>query len=505
MLRIRTDFAACAALLLSGAARLDAQSVHGQVVEAQGGRPVAGALVVLLDDGGHQRGGVLSDAAGRFAMDAPAAGRYRLRAERVGRASTVSEPLDLRAGDAREVRLAAGGALVELQGITVEGAVKKCARPGATVQTATLWEEARKAFAAADWAENTAFRFQVAQYARSLEPGSLRVRSEERKARSATAPSPFASLSPDSLSRLGYVVRQPDGALYYGPDVRVLASPQFVEEHCFRVTAAGPEQPGMVGLAFEPVRDRRLPDIRGTIWMDRASAELRYVEYGYANLPTRVPVGDLGGRVEFERLPDGAWIVRRWRIRTPEIAVARRAAGMSTGGASGGAQVESLAGIHENGGEVTGILTGDGRPLDAPARAAIAGTLTDAATGAPVAGARVYLSGTQYAAVTDGAGGFRIDAVAEGSYAVGYVHPRLDSLPAQPRPQVVAVKPGDEARVALELPPPPRAPPTRPCASRGTPRARPGAPSRCSAWPPPRRGRGAASSTSAPGAGRAST
>jgi len=69
-----------------------------------------------------------------------------------------------------------------------------------------------------------------------------------------------------------------------------------------------------------------------------------------------------------------------------------------------------------------------------------------------VPGARIFVSGTQYAAVTDSAGHFRMDGVDEGSYAVSYVHPRLDSLNVAPTVEAVSVKAGDAAEVALRLP-----------------------------------------------------
>ncbi|HET6764334.1 MAG TPA: carboxypeptidase regulatory-like domain-containing protein, partial [Longimicrobiaceae bacterium] len=145
-------------------------------------------------------------------------------------------------------------------------------------------------------------------------------------------------------------------------------------------------------------------------------------------------------------------IERRWRIRTPELAVTRRVDAMATDRAVAGALVESLAGIHEDGGEVTNVVTRGGAPVGALVLASIQGTLRDGGTGAPVAGARVFVSGTQHAAVTDSAGHFRMDGVDEGSYAVSYVHPRLDSLNLAPPVEAVSVKAGDAAEVALRLP-----------------------------------------------------
>ena len=67
------------------------------------------------------------------------------------------------------------------------------------------------------------------------------------------------------------------------------------------------EQPGLLGLAFEPVRDRRIPDIRGVLWLSARSAELRFVEFDYTGMSLPEPAAN-GGRVEYERLPGGAWI-----------------------------------------------------------------------------------------------------------------------------------------------------------------------------------------------------
>jgi hypothetical protein len=51
--------------------------------------------------------------------------------------------------------------------------------------------------------------------------------------------------------------------------------------------------------------------------VDRASAELRRLEFEYTRAPTRGPRGVPGGTVEFLRLPDGRWLTSAWQIRMP--------------------------------------------------------------------------------------------------------------------------------------------------------------------------------------------
>lgn len=174
---------------------------------------------------------------------------------------------------------------------------------------------------------------------------------------------PFASIPAERLSAGGYVQTTPEGMFYYSPDAEVLLSDAFLDDHCFRTVDGRGDDAGLIGLAFEPIRGREVPEVRGVLWLDRHSAELRFLEYNYTGLPLpwSVPTDDLGGRVEFERLPSGTWIVRRWWIRMPML--------QTTGGrldnrAAAGAfppRTTVLAGLREEGGEVAEVVT---PPLD---------------------------------------------------------------------------------------------------------------------------------------------
>ena len=83
------------------------------------------------------------------------------------------------------------------------------------------------------------------------------------------------------------------------------------------VRDGGSEHPGWVGLEFVPLDGREEPDVRGVLWLDRATAELRYVEYTYTGLGFRGPVDWLGGRIDFRRVPSGTWIIPFWTVRAP--------------------------------------------------------------------------------------------------------------------------------------------------------------------------------------------
>ena len=76
---------------------------------------------------------------------------------------------------------------------------------------------------------------------------------------------------------------------------------------------------GLVRLLFEPLlRDDRA-DVRGVLWLNRADAQLQFIEYGYENLPSGFQSDRVGGRVQFRMLPSGAWIVENWYIRMPVV------------------------------------------------------------------------------------------------------------------------------------------------------------------------------------------
>lgn len=435
----------CAALLFPH--RGDAQTVSGTVVNEAGGAPVRGALVSLLDAAGKRVGSVLTDAQGAFALRAPAPGEFRVRAERVGMSSASSEPLPLAAGEARVVRLATRSMAVMLEGIQVQATGRGCVvSPGAGASTAALWDEARKALDAAEFTRaQKASVFAIRRYRRVLEPERLTVLQAEEDSATGRYASPFTALAAEDLASGGYVRARGEETLFYPPDAAVLLSDTFLDQHCFRVRRGRGENAGQVGLEFEPVRGRTLPDVRGVLWLDAGTAELRTLDYAFTGVALGAADTPWGGRVHFDRLPSGGWIVRRWSLRMPQMGrpVARPELGLM--GRSG---APVLVAVVEVGGEVTRV---DEAPAE-PRRAAVAGLVWDSTRAAAVAGARVFLDGTSHAAVTGADGRFRIEQVPEGRYRLVWSHLRADSLGFTPPPAAVEVGASGETTVAFAIP-----------------------------------------------------
>ena len=435
-------------LLALATRALPAQAVRGTLVEEGSGSPVAGTLVVLVDAGGKQVAGALTDAAGAFLLRAPSPGRYHLRAERIGIRGTVSRGLDLAAGQTVEQRLATPAAAFALEGLVVRRERKRCrALPEAGQQATALWEEVRKALDVTAWTERQrAFTFRLARHERELDPSTLAVRRETVGVVAGVASNPLQSLPPAELAERGYVESRGDTTLYFAPDAEVLLSDEFLDAHCFWVEPEGAEEPGLVGLAFEPTRAAARKGIRGVLWVDRATAHLRHIDFGYPTIDLAGPTEHLGGRVEFGRLPDGAWVVRRWRIRMPRVV-------QRVGRFEEVRTVSSAVhGIREEGGEIVEIRTLAGALVRAAGGARLAGVVYDSASAAPLPGAEVRLAGTPWATRTDEQGRFRMADLPEGRYRVEVNHPRLDSLAVAPAGRDVVLLRDAEARVELATP-----------------------------------------------------
>jgi hypothetical protein len=102
----------------------------------------------------------------------------------------------------------------------------------------------------------------VREYTRNL---SLQddVTEEKCGEREGLSANPYVSPDAASLARDGYVQRRPDGTWYYAPDARALLSDAFVGTHCFHLQRDAVSGDSLIGIAFQPVRRRPPPDIRG--------------------------------------------------------------------------------------------------------------------------------------------------------------------------------------------------------------------------------------------------
>jgi len=97
------------------------QEIRGRVLDGATDRPVAGALVRLVDDSGSATSVTLADSAGVYRIGVPGAGVFRLSAERLGYTPMETPPLRALTADAvYPLDLLMRPDPVAIQGFTVE-------------------------------------------------------------------------------------------------------------------------------------------------------------------------------------------------------------------------------------------------------------------------------------------------------------------------------------------------------------------------------------------------
>ena len=293
-------------------------------------------MVVLLDEADRRRAATLSDATGGFHLTASAPGRYRLRADRIGYRSAHTAFFELTAGDTLVRRVESEVEAIALEGIAVEGRGRCDVRPAEGLAVARAWEEARKALAAAEWTDEMAlYRYRILNHERIEDRRGRLVEPPDSVVSEGLLRVPFYAEPAGTLVRRGFVRPVGDEHVYYGPDAAVLLSDVFLDTHCLRLREGREEAAGLLGLEFEPVDEREVVEIRGTLWLDPGTSRLRRLDYRYVGLDELgLRAGESGGRVVFQGLPDGTWIVRDWWIRMPlmDAQFPERLAGYRVGG-----------------------------------------------------------------------------------------------------------------------------------------------------------------------------
>lgn len=133
---------------------------------------------------------------------------------------------------------------------------------------------------------------------------------------------PFRSAGVEPLLGRGFVQPVGNEIVFFAPDAEVLLDERFIARQCYQETAH-PTDTALVGLQFEPAPSaRRTTAIDGTLWIDRASAELRYLEFRFTGIEPDVRAAGAGGHIGFRRLDSGIWMVDRWTLRLPRATAA---------------------------------------------------------------------------------------------------------------------------------------------------------------------------------------
>ena len=344
-------------LVLLCSTSLSGQVVQGRLIDESTGTPIDRAFVVLQDIMGTEVERAYTDNEGRFRIQAAAAGSYQLRSERIGFKATVSDQFELTTGTTRDMNMVVAPVAVRLDMIEIEGDAKKCRiEKEHGLETATVWEEARKALANIAFSESKqVFTYEIRKYDMYYERDG-RPNYDNAKVVRQTRVTPFYTLSPSERQARGWVREEgTEDATFDAPDAEVFFSDAFLQQHCFKLKR-DEKQPGLVGLQFEPTSGK-VPDVKGTMWIDETTAELRWLDIGYDNLRSHTRQRYAEAKLEFSQLPDGQWFVRRWYIKMPMVEI-------RTPRVSGAVyREEVLHGYYEEGREVLKVMTVQGQLL----------------------------------------------------------------------------------------------------------------------------------------------
>ena len=435
--------------------RAQAQFVAG-IVRDGTGAPVAGALIELVSDADDVMR-VLSREGGRYRLTVPKPGSYGIRVLRVGYRTSQAHQIVVPANGTLVHDLLAPMIPVRLDDVQIKAEKRCVVRPEEGVQAAALWEEARKALYATDLVQQTdGYRARIRYHERGYDRRGQRVSFENKwELEAMIRQNPFSAIDPLELMEHGYITIDSSGVntetIYYAPDAHVLVGDAFTGTHCFKVDDRERGDEGLIGLQFEPVEGRKVPDVYGTLWLDRRTSELRSLEYKYTEMERGAARERSGGRLEFRRLASGAWIVERWWIRMPVYVTMTHGRDASVPGGvltRRETRTQRLSAFREEGAE---ILSTEAVEEEAPV-AAIGGTVIDHTRALPLVGAEVRALESGRQALTNASGAFRIDSLPDGPQTLVFTHPRADSLGITIDPFRVVARVGELTVAHLGIP-----------------------------------------------------
>ena len=450
-------------LVLASSTAAPGQVLRGTVSSAVGSGRVAGAVVLLLDSTLTTHARALTSDSGTFTVGAGAPGRFHLKVMRIGFKPTESPAFDLQRDTAIDVALA--DIPVVLPSLVTRDRNDCRLHPDTTpsgVATFALWDQARTAILAAAITLEQDYRFTKLLHARVYDVRQHALREIAFRETVTQGAATWASPPAEQLRRDGYMAQDDTGMTFFAPDLEVLLSPYFTEEHCFHIATAASPDSNLIGLNFEPAARPRHVEIRGTLWLNAASKELRRLAFTYVNLPGVSNDTLLGGNVDFTPLTSGAWILSSWTIRMPtpvrngfSQAVASTF-GPNTIRGHGHWRITTDY-VRVAGGDVRAVRRGASNDSVLWQRSTGSARITafvPTDTGAvPAPGVYVRLSGSPFGGYANARGQVQFEQVMPGTYLFEATTPLHDVLEAPANRTVVTVRAGEPTDALVRLEP----------------------------------------------------
>ena len=382
----RVTVVAVGLLTAVSAAPLSSQQVRGVATASGTGELITGALVELLDLGAPPTDpgldAAVSNESGVFLLRAPGPGAYRIRLRRIGFSTWTSDVVEVGTG-VTTVTLEVPVSPIVLPDLSARGGQVCRGSPEDLLRAYQTYDDAVRALEPVIWTETAGlhvFDVELRSVGPESFPAGTKIRPEHYEALdrfratgepipgpagdqeaylrflemtypapadTVTVRRPIDSPPPEELREAGYATANDRSDIsYYAPTAATIASDSFRDSHCFRVLA---EDERAIGLRFEPLPNRDLPDIRGAIWLTGDRRAVTHIDFEFTGLrpvlrehqvpqlraaarraPARVwdgayrfsfgsirMRGDFGGRLEFDGLGDGTAVTRRWELRIP--------------------------------------------------------------------------------------------------------------------------------------------------------------------------------------------
>lgn len=416
------------AAALSPCSNLTGQATDlvGVVRDETSQAPLRGAVVLLL--------GPARDTVARALTSSTGAFRLRLetgRLVRVIRIGYLPYEAAIPSESSSPLLIALSPLGTRLRPVTIR-ASSMCPRRQDQHEALALWESATDGLSALDLSSRTVpSSGTVTQilFHRVIDDRDRVVRQSVRRVETNNVAPIRAARTPSELSRSGYVEYREDSTSYYAPDPQTLLDASFAETHCLSVRRDN-RRPSRIGIAFAPVRRQdSIPDIAGVLWLNRQPMSLSTLEFEYRGVNGAIRDARAGGLIEFQTLTNGAPIIGYWHIRSPRLLL-RPTGRYERGRVEVTGTQPVVADLHQTGG-----LLAQGALVDSTVwtaqLASISGVVNYLLTGDGVPGAVVTLDSTDFVAVTDSQGTFRIPGLINGPYTLRVVDsattPRLHS------------------------------------------------------------------------------
>jgi len=422
-------------LLLVACMAATGQVVRGSTRSQATGAAVPGTILVLIDSTNETAARTLADEQGDFMLYPRSAGRYRLRAIRIGFRPVTSEFFDLRGDTTISLRMV--DLPLDLPAVTTRERTQCSVRPDSALALGALWEDVKAALlATAITREGTGFRFDLVDHTRVYDFATRALLDVGLTESAVYETRSWASIAPERLRRDGYVFENRDSTAFVAPDIETLLSDYFVSTHCFRI-GTDARTDSLIAVEFDPATRAKHVEVRGTLWVDRRTHELRSLDFRYVNLelPVRGADSVAGGHVGFVRLPAGAWIVSDWEVRVPVAHVASEQ-GLPPARRRAGAPVvlihrhPVIDELRVSGGTLRDVFRDGVIVWSRHTRSIRVHVMNgDARAGAPIEQAAVFLVGSRRPfALADTSGDVTIGDVLPGAYLIEVATRELDVL-----------------------------------------------------------------------------